>query len=205
MAAVSPEAKARDLAYHREYQRRRRAEQPEACRAEGREWARANREKRRETERRYREKHPEQTQAIQERRKPKIRAWLKADREANPEKYHARFTEWHEKNSDYNRDRKLAWIEANPDAHSAQINRRRARLMAAEGEGVSPQQWKAIMADYGRCCAYCARPGRLTMDHVIPLSNGGTHDIHNVVPACRSCNSSKNNKTLIVWLALRAG
>ncbi|HEX6293396.1 MAG TPA: HNH endonuclease [Herpetosiphonaceae bacterium] len=30
-----------------------------------------------------------------------------------------------------------------------------------------------------------------TIDHVIPQSKGGTHDLSNLVLACRSCNSRK--------------
>jgi len=36
---------------------------------------------------------------------------------------------------------------------------------------------------------------RLTLDHVIPLKQHGPHDIENIVPACRSCNSRKGAKT----------
>lgn len=32
-----------------------------------------------------------------------------------------------------------------------------------------------------------------TIDHVIPVSKGGTDDLENLVIACRKCNSKKNN------------
>lgn len=34
------------------------------------------------------------------------------------------------------------------------------------------------------------------VDHVQPKSRGGTHDIHNLVPACWICNGSKGTKML---------
>lgn len=44
-------------------------------------------------------------------------------------------------------------------------------------------------------CWYCGRqtnPFRdFTVDHVYPVALGGTDDIDNLVPACRSCNSAK--------------
>jgi len=48
-------------------------------------------------------------------------------------------------------------------------------------------------------CAYCHRPG-VTWDHVIPVSKGGKTEPGNMVPACRSCNSSKHDADIDVWL-----
>lgn len=58
-------------------------------------------------------------------------------------------------------------------------------------------------------CAYCgcsvARGQNLTLDHIVPLSLGGLHDEANVVPACRSCNSKKGQRTAAEWLASAGG
>ncbi len=44
---------------------------------------------------------------------------------------------------------------------------------------------------YEHACLCCGRKGRLTFDHVIPLSKGGENTILNAQPLCRSCNCSK--------------
>lgn len=49
-------------------------------------------------------------------------------------------------------------------------------------------------------CAYCPAVAD-TIDHVIPLARGGRHAEGNLLPACRSCNSSKGDKLLIEWKA----
>lgn len=55
--------------------------------------------------------------------------------------------------------------------------------------------WEEIKDKYDHRCAYCHRQmQRLEMDHVKPLSKGGTHTAANIVPACKSCNSSKGNR-----------
>lgn len=64
-------------------------------------------------------------------------------------------------------------------------------------------EWLAILAQADGHCAYCDKEAKLTLDHVIPLSKGGTHSKDNVVPACLHCNSSKGNKTLEEWNAKR--
>ena len=48
-------------------------------------------------------------------------------------------------------------------------------------------------------CAYCGCPlpiNEMQIDHVIPLYNGGTNDIDNLLPSCRSCNHYKDTFSL---------
>jgi 5-methylcytosine-specific restriction endonuclease McrA len=51
-------------------------------------------------------------------------------------------------------------------------------------------------------CAYCERPAE-TWDHVVAVANGGQTVPWNIVPACRSCNSSKGTSDLWDWLEKR--
>lgn len=48
-------------------------------------------------------------------------------------------------------------------------------------------------------CVYCGSDEQLTVDHLIPRARGGGHDGVNLVPACRSCNSSKRDLDLLQW------
>lgn len=63
-------------------------------------------------------------------------------------------------------------------------------------------QWLARLDFYGHCCYLCGCDWDAllsfdkTVDHVIPLSQGGTEWPSNLRPACRSCNSSKKAKRL---------
>lgn len=70
--------------------------------------------------------------------------------------------------------------------------RRRAWKAGTTVASLTAAQWREIKAAYGFRCVYCARKmRRLTMEHLTPLSKGGRHDVHNVVPACHACNSRK--------------
>jgi len=44
-------------------------------------------------------------------------------------------------------------------------------------------------------CQYCGSTHNLTLDHVIPLSRGGSHTWDNVVTACERCNQRKGDRT----------
>jgi hypothetical protein len=52
-------------------------------------------------------------------------------------------------------------------------------------------------------CDYCGGSGSLAIDHLIPRAAGGTDDGHNLVRACRPCNSSKGKRDLLAWYAIR--
>jgi 5-methylcytosine-specific restriction endonuclease McrA len=56
---------------------------------------------------------------------------------------------------------------------------------------------------YSKKCAYCGkRCGKKSrsIDHLTPLSRGGKHSIHNIVLACKGCNTEKDNMTLIEYI-----
>jgi len=77
--------------------------------------------------------------------------------------------------------------------------KRRARKRNAAGE-CSLSQWEARKAMWGGECwlklAGCTKAGT-TIDHVIPLSKGGTNWPSNLRPACPSCNGRKFNKRVV--------
>jgi 5-methylcytosine-specific restriction endonuclease McrA len=102
------------------------------------------------------------------------------------------------------RARVSRWQRRNPDKVRANKNARRCRKLGAPGNGVTAQQWKDLQAQYCHRCAYCQIPGVLTLDHIDALSRGGADDDSNAAPACRRCNSSKGDKSLLRWIAERA-
>lgn len=58
----------------------------------------------------------------------------------------------------------------------------------------------SMLDHYGYKCFYCGKEltfALTTMDHRIPLSRGGDNEQHNLVPACRPCNESKDS--LMPW------
>lgn len=68
--------------------------------------------------------------------------------------------------------------------------------------GVAPVPRAAgadLMDDFEGECAYCDRPAE-TFDHVVAVRWGGETEPPNIVPACRSCNSSKRDRDVWEWL-----
>ena len=82
----------------------------------------------------------------------------------------------------------------------AKADRRRKRRMDRVEHDLSPAQWAALKAAWGGC-AYCGVADKpLQRDCVLALSRGGRYTLDNIVPACRSCNTSKCNDEVTAWL-----
>jgi hypothetical protein len=100
--------------------------------------------------------------------------------------------------------RNRRWRKNNPEASRVLCRNRYAKVKRIPGNGWDSEDEKLLIEEYGHRCAYCGKiTPKITIDHVIPLTRGGLHEIENAVPACQSCNSSKNNKPLLIWLRER--
>jgi 5-methylcytosine-specific restriction endonuclease McrA len=74
---------------------------------------------------------------------------------------------------------------------------KRRALKAGNGGSFTPREWRELKARYGNRCLRCGvheSESVISMDHVLPLSLGGTNDIANIQPLCKPCNSWKNAK-----------
>lgn len=125
------------------------------------------------------------------------RAWAKA----HPERVRAASIKRNAARSKEQQAYNKAWRLAHPDLFAEQYRRRRVREIMALGDSdVTAERWAALVAAWDGCCAYCGKHAtRMTQDHVRPLSKGGEHMMMNLLPACQSCNSSKNGRTVAEW------
>lgn len=56
----------------------------------------------------------------------------------------------------------------------------------------------------GWLCHYCGSGKSLTLDHKVPVSQGGSNSDANLVTCCKSCNSSKGTKSYDEFIAWRS-
>lgn len=82
-------------------------------------------------------------------------------------------------------------------------NRRRIRKNNNGGSHTFGE-WETLKAQYNWTCPCCGKSEpeiKLTEDHIIPISRGGSNNIENIQPLCRRCNSKKNTRIIkyTVW------
>jgi 5-methylcytosine-specific restriction endonuclease McrA len=95
------------------------------------------------------------------------------------------------------------WRRRNPDKARAYLRASFHKRRASVGsDSFTAAEWLALKRRYEGCCAYCGLRALLTVDHRIPLSRGGKNLISNILPACRTCNSRKHNRTEDEYRAL---
>ncbi|MFF4952263.1 HNH endonuclease [Streptomyces chattanoogensis] len=88
-------------------------------------------------------------------------------------------------------------IKALPGRYAAVSSWHAKRVAGSRGSRL-PYKRSDIFARWsGRCC-YCDAPAE-HLDHVQPISRGGTDIARNLVPACAACNLSKSDLTLSEW------
>jgi len=131
----------------------------------------------------YRQGHPEHRSAY----------W-----QANAERSKAIFAAWKVANLERYKVSNKAWRKANPGKLRANTVRR-LKHIEFNGGHYTGAEWEALKARYDYCCLMCHRQEpdiKLTFDHVVPVSKGGTNDISNGQPLCQPCNTRKFDQVL---------
>lgn len=82
------------------------------------------------------------------------------------------------------------------DGSADRVKRHREKRVAAglEGQWFAPKELrKSVYKADNFECVYCGATEFLSLDHKISELSGGTHEIENLVTACRSCNGAKRD------------
>jgi 5-methylcytosine-specific restriction endonuclease McrA len=129
----------------------------------------------------------------------------------NPEHQRINYAKWAKDNPTKVNRRRLKWRKNNLKKHRAQTAEAvkrwrkkfpekdkshkhlyRARLLGSYGK-FTAAQWDKLK--HNNLCLCCRKKRKLTPDHVVPLSRGGSNKIQNIQPLCGPCNSRKGVKT----------
>ena len=92
----------------------------------------------------------------------------------------------------------------NPELVKARTQRRQQHAKNATG-AYEPADIAKIRKILKNCCRYCGNSleDNEEIDHITPLSRGGSNNPENLTLACRRCNRDKRDKTLIEFLLWR--
>lgn len=139
------------------------------------------------------------------------RVWLRANKEhvaslraawhrANADHRRVTGKVWRQENAEKINAVKKAWLAANKLRTRVYTENRRARKLA-NGGSHTPEQIEELYAKQHQRCAGCNKSIRkhYEIDHIIPITRGGSNDISNIQLLCMPCNRTKHNKPPEQW------
>jgi len=157
------------------------------------QYRKANAEKERQRIARWAKANPE-----------KMRAAKKRHYKAHTEDMRAARRQYYEAHQEEEQEYHRHWCKINPeqssiiDARARAVRRSRKEALSTT---LTAEEWKAALAIFGHRCAYCGcEHARFHKDHVTPVSKGGGFEAGNIVPACSTCNKSKNKYDVEPWM-----
>jgi 5-methylcytosine-specific restriction endonuclease McrA len=178
----------------------------ECAAARAARWFGANRERGLAAQKAYRRANPE-----------KARAAIARHKAANPDRYRdynrasyarrdrdaerARLRALYLADPAAARARNEAWLRANPEKARLMLAKKNARRRGAPYDAEAKEYAAVLLRDP---CCYCGDRERPSIEHIVPLSRGGTSHWSNLAGCCAACNSSKAHQPLLRFLARRA-
>lgn len=87
----------------------------------------------------------------------------------------------------------------NHKEHCNLINRKHESRKRQLPSTLTIEQWEKTKQHFNNKCCYCGEELPLAQEHFIPVSKGGEYTLNNIVPSCKSCNSSKRDKDFFEW------
>ncbi len=132
---------------------------------------------------------------------------LKEYRKKNSARRSATSKAWKKANWERHKASRKKWENENRHVIRMHIALRRAReINATIGDPREIAAWeKGWKANPTNVCEWCRMetPTEFCQtDHAEPLTNGGAHNLDNLVIACQPCNNRKKDKPLAKWLEI---
>lgn len=158
-----------------------------------------NREKKLEYNRNHYQENKEYHSEYYQENREKILEYGSNHYQENKEYYSEFMKKYYQENKEKHKEYTIAYRFENPEVRRLNKQRRRARI-AQLPHTLTVEEWYETLEYFNNECAYCGDSEcNLEQEHVIPVVKGGGYTQENIIPACGTCNSSKNARDLEEW------
>ena len=172
---------------------------------EDKKYREVNKEEIKEYGKQWREEHKEE---IKEYNKQYAKQYYEDNKEELKEKskqykeeHKEEMKQWREEHKEELKEYGKQYRENNPNKVFNNSNKRRKRE-ENQGNGVTKEQWFEMFEFFNWECAYSGvqlDKDNRSVDHIIPLAEGGLNEIWNCVPMLRNYNTSKHANDMLEW------
>lgn len=73
----------------------------------------------------------------------------------------------------------------------------------SNSQKLKDQTFAAVLKRDGRKCFFCSSDSELTIEHLLPISDGGNNNLKNLCLACPGCNTAVGNMAIIEKILYR--
>lgn len=183
----------------------------------GKEYYRKNKEKVKERVRKYNNEHKKEClkranewrKNNPEKRKAALRRYYEKKLKEDPEYFSRKAKYFYHKDIEKSRKNLRDYRKKNPNlVRLWKYNRRaKCKFSSIDKEHITKdfeQKINEKMKKQNYKCIYCRADlkDNYSLDHILPLSRGGTNDIDNIDVVCKSCNTSKGRRTKEEYLKI---
>lgn len=127
-------------------------------------------------------------------------------------------TVWHQEHPEKTNDWHYGWEKKNPEKRMRSVKKYRSSPRGiVAGRRKTKRHMHLVRAGglldlvlfYQKCerldwhCQLCGKildESTATVDHIVPVSKGGTNDIENLQPLCLKCNAKKGNRPMSLYV-----
>jgi 5-methylcytosine-specific restriction endonuclease McrA len=184
----------KNMEKERKLERKRYWKNPEKFRNKSSQYQK----QRRETDPEFVEKHRIQSKEYREKYGKELDAKRKEQYHSDPIERQKRIDfakQYHRNNRDKRLEYQHKYYEQNYERFAAK------NLIQHSGREIDKETIKQVFERDNYTCQYCYKyGGKLSIDHITPVSHNGDNNEDNLCVSCRNCNSSKGKKSLLDFL-----
>jgi hypothetical protein len=119
-------------------------------------------------------------------------------RDNNRTKWNESSRNYYEQNKEKCQETRKRWNKENRGICTLTTQQYRAKARSLPNT-LTIDEWEENKSHFDNKCAYCGKDSKLHQEHFVALSKGGELTNKNIIPSCKSCNSSKSSKPFSEW------
>ena len=142
------------------------------------------------------ERHKQYYQDKRDANRESANAYFKEYYQTHKEEHKLAMQQWRLKNKEHEKEMQKLYNKTDKGKAVRKTIDSNRRIAKKSGSFIPDDILNLYRLQSGKCvyCKYCIENNNYHVDHIMPLSKGGTNELKNIQLLCPQCNLSKNDK-----------